>query len=240
MYKIPKQEYKRLRSMIDKYNTFYNRLKGNSSHYYTSPLSIRNLSFSSKAEYTDFVEKLKPLIKDDALRVVSTPIGKMYKGEYDLINKKVGIINRDRKKRREMYEKKTGDSISIRPVSDIISLGLNTKPDLQKIFELVKDGKISNFVLSKYLDSVDLQSDYLRISERFVNNQDNYLGYLFDKVAPSYAVDIQNIIKNIDPSDFYYLQLEHEELTFRLMYHDPLTPFEKGEIILQKLKELGY
>ena len=243
------KDIEQLREQIERYNRKLKRLKkqGFESDVFdvSKPFSEIQKEITTRGQYNDYLSHLRNLTTKGSEKVYAPATEKGIKltvGEANELNREIQIINKDRRKRRNEYEKRTEAKVEWLPKKDVRLMELEMKATVDK--QLAKYDKYSpsqkeeNFKVFK--QSFKKQSDTDYIEERFEKNKQHYYDGLSKRMPSNIAYEIAKRVEAIDPEDFYYLQLEFPELSYDFMYNEPMTPYEKYELIDAKLSDLGY
>lgn len=242
------QDVEELKREIERYNRKLSRLgkTGFESDLFTKSKSFKEMQteIKTRGQYKDYLSHLRNLTQKGGGETYAPAKAKginVTKGEVDELDRLTKIVNSDRRKQIKAYENHTGGKIKNLPKQDIIKLGLKPKQTAsKKIASLNYSPSLNRANFKKFMESTQTQSDQDYIDSRYQRNMDNYIDNLPKKIPSIYCYEIIDRISAIPPEEFYFIQIEHPELSYDFMYNDPLTGSEKAEFILDTLSSLGY
>lgn len=242
------KDIEELRKEIDRYNKKIKRLQkqGRSSDIFEPSLPFKDVKagITTRAEYNDYLSHLRNLTKRTSTYKYKPATEKgvsLTQGEAAEINRRVKVINKDRRQMKREYEERTQSKIKDLPKHDITRIALSPKSNLEGYLNHVdklKGSKTEN--IKKYIESVKKQSEKEYREERYDNYKKKYIESAGRILGWNNAIDIENRLEKVDSKEFYYASLTYDEFALSFLYNDPLTAAEKVEAILSRCDYLGW
>lgn len=235
-----KQDIDQLRKEVRRYNAKVSRMAKNPKYkdlVLPPKLNAKELlnTIETRAEYNKTIRRAQRLFKPDAGKIVTNKEGvKQVKYVRNEVTLKLREIN---KQRAVEYEKEKQIPVKAGTVGDT---GL-TRGEMEenRLVELKpKPNRIDKVKTQrewdKFVESVEKQIDPDYLRKRKEQFQYHYMGAV-TKEMWLFAGEINALVKDYSPDEFYQLYLEYQDMSIDFIYDETMMA-QKAELILSILE----